>query len=1196
MNIPVHHFRHFRCGQHLFFGVTFFRTLTFLLLYLVAGSLHAQVKLWGMTTNGGEFGSGTIINLNPDGSDFNAVSFYKIIGANPHGDLLKASNGKLYGMTASGGSSAGGVIFEYDYVADAYLVVHQFSYGTDGAYPYGSLLESGGKFYGMTHQGGSNSAGTLFEFNPSGNVYTVLKHLDYSTDGAYPNGSLLESGGKFYGITSEGGSNGYGTLFEFNPSGNVLTVLKHLNYFTEGGYARGSLLKSGGKFYGMINQGGSNGYGTLFEWNPMGNVFTVLRHLDYSTDGAYPHGSLIESGGKFYGMTNQGGSAGYGTLFEFNPSGNVFMVLKNLDYATDGGYPTGSLLESGGKFYGMMREGGSNISGTLFEYNPSGNVYTVLKHLESSPDGTYPYGSLIESGGKFYGMVSSGGIAGYGTLFEFNPSGNVFTVLKHLESSPDGAYPYGSLLESGGKFYGMTNSGGSNNTGTLFEYNPTGNVYTVLKHLESSPDGAYPYGSLLESGGKFYGMTYQGGSSGYGTLFEFNPTGNVFTVLKNFDYSSDGAYPLGSLIESGGKFYGMTYQGGSFGAGTLFEYNPVGNVYTVLKHLDYYSDGGYPYGSLLESAGKFYGMIYQGGSFGAGTLFEYNPVSNVYTVLKNFDYYNDGGYPTGSLLESGGKFYGLTSYGGSNTYGTLFEYNPTGNVYTVLKHLNYSTDGGYPYGSLIESGGKFYGMTNQGGSNGYGTVFEWNPTGNVYTVLKNLDYYTDGAYPYLGNLIAVAASTTVEISGTIFWKGDGIASVNNAVVALSGDASGSDATDTNGDFDLAAGTGANFVITPSKNTGGLLNGVTAADATVIQQHLTGSSLITDFYRLVAADCNRSNNISSVDGGLIRQALLGNPSAMNILNAAGHWRFVRTDYVPVLAGPYTLDHYSLYDNRVLTGVSGAQPAQDFYGIKTGDVFEETNPGVDVADPSLKPDPSAQPVVWRVRDRLLKAGQTIELDFSVANFTDIAAFQYGMRFDPAMLQFQQASGTNAELALDQASHFGAWQVAKGELRTLWSVAEGKTLPGVQPAYRLRFKVLQGGKKLSAVLGLDPAILAALAYTTDLAQREVQLVFTEYGQPDLNLPDDVARDYFDLLQNRPNPVNDRTTIGFILPAATDAQLRVLDLSGRELWRVDKSYPAGYHEESFRLDELGTTGMLFYELTTPQGTQTRKMLALRK
>ena len=441
----------------------------------------------------------------------------------------------------------------------------------------------------------------------------------------------------------------------------------------------------------------------------------------------------------------------------------------------------------------------------------------------------------------------------------------------------------------------------------------------------------------------------------------------------------------------------------------------------------------------------------------------------------------------------------------------------------------------------------------------------------------------------------LTVTACVEISGTIFWKGDGVAGVHNVNVELSGEVSNTDATELNGDFDLVANTGDDFVITPSKNTGGMLNGVTAADATVIQRHLTGNELITDFYRLIAADCNRSNNISSLDAALIRQALLGNPSSLNILNATGAWRFVRTDYVPVLAGPYTLDHYALYHKRVLAGVSGTQPAQDFYGVKAGDVFEESNPGVDVADPTLKPDPDAKPLVWRVRDRLLKTGQTIELDFSVANFTDIAAYQYGMRFDPTVLQYQQASGMSTIVPLDEASNFGTWQVGKGELRTLWSVSEGKTMPGVQPMYRLRFRVLQGGKKLSEVLGLDPSILAALAYTSQLAQCEVQLVFTDYVQPGLNQPDVLAGDYFDLLQSRPNPFSERTTIGFILPIACDAQLRVLDINGRELWRVNKTYPAGYHEEVFRLEEIGSTGMLFYELTTPQGKQTRKMLAVR-
>ncbi|MFN4256238.1 MAG: choice-of-anchor tandem repeat GloVer-containing protein, partial [Saprospiraceae bacterium] len=733
-------------------------TALLLLCCAPSGDLLAQTKLWGLTSAGGE-GGGAIISQNTDGSDFEAVAFPFVAGKYPgYGHLLAASNGKMYGMTAMGGLNDKGVLFEYDPAADTYLALHHFAPATDGGRPFGSLIESGGKFYGMTSEGGSNNRGTLFEFNPTGNVFTVLRHFSFATDGGFPRGSLLESGGKFYGMTYQGGSNGVGTLFEFNPTGNVFTVLWHFDADTDGASPFGSLIASGGKFYGMTNYGGSNGGGTLFEFNPTGNVFTVLRHFDADTDGDFPYGSLIASGGKFYGMTSSGGSNGVGTLFEFNPTGNVFTVLRHFDAAPDGGSPFGSLLESGGKFYGMTSYAGGNGVGTLFDFNPTGNVFTVLRHFDAATDGGFPYGSLLESGGKFYGMTSYAGGNGVGTLFEFNPTGNVFTVLRHFDAATDGGFPYGSLLESGGKFYGMTSYAGGNGVGALFEFNPTGNVFTVKRHFGSAPDGGSPLGSMIASGGKFYGMTNSGGDNGAGTLFEFNPMGNVFTVLWHFNYGTDGASPGGSLLASGGKFYGMTSSGGGNDAGTLFEFNPTGNVFTVLRHFAY-ATGGYPQGSLLESGGKFYGMAGVGGSNGGGILFEFNPAGNVFTVLKNLSSSTDGGSPKGSLIESGGKFYGMTGSGGNNSVGTLFEFNPTGNVFNVLRHFALATDGGYPSGSLLESGGKFYGMTNSGGSNDAGTVFEFNPTGNVFTVLKHLGG-ADGARPY-GDLIAAATPTEI---------------------------------------------------------------------------------------------------------------------------------------------------------------------------------------------------------------------------------------------------------------------------------------------------------------------------------------------------------------------------------------------------------------------------------------------------
>lgn len=205
---------------------------------------------------------------------------------------------------------------------------------------------------------------------------------------------------------------------------------------------------------------------------------------------------------------------------------------------------------------------------------------------------------------------------------------------------------------------------------------------------------------------------------------------------------------------------------------------------------------------------------------------------------------------------------------------------------------------------------------------------------------------------------------------------------------------------------------------------------------------------------------------------------------------------------------------------------------------------------------------------------------------------------MSFDPTALQYEGASGLNTLVEMTESENFGAYQSEQGELRTLWSVAEGVTLNGVQPVYRLRFTALKGGVKLSQVLALNSDVMEVVAFDPELTPREVQLVFADIKQP---VPGHLAPNTgtsatVDLLTNRPNPFNDRTTIAFILPEACDAQLRIFDLSGRELWRSDKTYPAGYHEEVILLNELNATGMLFYELTTPQGKQTRKMMAVRQ
>ncbi|HTS17604.1 MAG TPA: choice-of-anchor tandem repeat GloVer-containing protein, partial [Verrucomicrobiae bacterium] len=234
-------------------------------------------------------------------------------------------------------------------------------------------------------------------------------------------------------------------------------------------------------------------------------------------------------------------------------------------------------------------------------------------------------------------------------------------------------------------------------------------------------DGAYPYGALVQcSDGNFYGTTYYGGTSGYGTVFRISSSGSL-TTLYSFSYS-DGAYPEAALVQgSDGNLYGTTYQGGTSGYGTVFRISSSGSLTTLYSFS--YSDGSYPYAGLVQgSDSNFYGTTSQGGASGVGTAFRISPGGNL-TTLWSFTGCTDGSYPHAGLVQgSDGNFYGTTPYGGMDDAGTVFLLTAGGSL-TTLYSFSYG-DGANPYAGLVQgSDSNLYGTTANGGTSGDGTVF-----------------------------------------------------------------------------------------------------------------------------------------------------------------------------------------------------------------------------------------------------------------------------------------------------------------------------------------------------------------------------------------------------------------------------------------------------------------------------------------
>ncbi|MCE7926874.1 MAG: DUF5011 domain-containing protein [Haliscomenobacteraceae bacterium CHB4] len=440
--------------------------------------------------------------------------------------------------------------------------------------------------------------------------------------------------------------------------------------------------------------------------------------------------------------------------------------------------------------------------------------------------------------------------------------------------------------------------------------------------------------------------------------------------------------------------------------------------------------------------------------------------------------------------------------------------------------------------------------------------------------------YTDVNGCSASQTVSVTVTTcAINFSGRIIWEADYLTTmtgVKDADVTLSGDDSDTDVSTVTGNYSLDATMGSNFEIKPLKNKPlpNSQNGLTAADASRIQQHVIGALPFTSPYKLIAADVNKTNSVTAQDANLISQALLGNPIAQAIfINTT--WRFVPKSYIfPNPAAPWGFP-----EKIVLTGVSGSLTDQDFIGAKLGDVNNTANPAnlIPVTPPNL---------IWKVQDQILEADAEIAVEFKTHNFDDLLALQFALQFDTGVLQFmaiETIAGSPMEMG-----NFGTYNVAGGDIRALLAMAQTMSLPDGTPAFRLKFKVLQGGNKLSEVLHLNDASLAGEAYKGDFTPGPVNLVFNGV----LTGTNNPGAAKLILLQNRPNPFAGRTIIGFELPGACEATLRVFDMNGRLMRERTAFYPEGSHHVEFGFGNESASGVLYYELTTPFGVLAKKMV----
>lgn len=685
--------------------------------------------IYGMTENGGTNGSGGIYRVKPDGTDYEKLHDFDWEdpqnGSHPAGGLLLAGN-VLYGMTREGGANNDGCIFRINTNGTGFSILHNFNYAGSGSDPRGTLILHNGLLYGTAHEGGTppetpdEHYGTLFSLNTDGSGFTVLYNFSLSS-GANPYGKLTPDGNLIYGTLSYGATESYtGSLYQFDLNTNTFTKLHEFAY-ASGASPSGSVTKIGNFLYGTaINGNYPYSGGVVYKFNITNNEYTILH--GFEGDYARPAGDMVQSGDELFFMCEGSGYVS-GYVCALDLTTGIVTQLFNIEqqtYQANHSKTRGSVLVLGNLLYATVSSGPSD-DGFMFSITKTGDDFTKRLIFRGTANGRFPEGNLIAQGSYFYGITPEGGTQEQGCIFRINQDGSGYTKLFDFNGS-NGRMPKGSLLYYNGKFYGTTSEGGNYGYGIVFSINPDGSGFNILHHFNEF-DGSFPAENLIADAGVLYGTTQTGDINSDGTLFSIHTDGTDFTTLYNFDYYTTGGYPYGSLVKSGNKLFGMTHDGGNQYKGTIFSFDLSGSVFTTMHHFSG-SDGSFPGGSLTLSGSLLYGMTSQGGSNNSGVLFSISTDGSGFTVLRHFD--NTASGPQGSLFLSEGNLYGLTEYGGDNYSGALFEYNIAGDAFTVLGSFT-GLNGYGPYGDPLKIGEEIYGMSRIGGSANSGNIFRYSP-------------------------------------------------------------------------------------------------------------------------------------------------------------------------------------------------------------------------------------------------------------------------------------------------------------------------------------------------------------------------------------------------------------------------------------------------------------------------------------
>ena len=312
-------------------------------------TLDAADNIYGTTSLGGDFNSGTAFKLTPSTSGPWNETVLHSFGSGTDGydpsELILASSGDIYGITQFGGTASsgpdnGGTVYRLSFADGQWTETLLYSFpgeflGPDGDLPFGGLaIDHAGNLYGVTQAGGTNGKGAVFVLARAGDgSYTErIIHSFHVSDGDLPNSTpVFDSAGNLYGTTYFGGNanlcppNGCGAIYELkkNADGSWTEIVLRELQKEDGWQAVGPVVfDRAGNLYAAAQAGGAYSWGSIYKLTPRTTTpwtENIVHNFTNNPDGASPSGILVNSSGSIFGTTGAGGSSQMGIIFEIAP-------------------------------------------------------------------------------------------------------------------------------------------------------------------------------------------------------------------------------------------------------------------------------------------------------------------------------------------------------------------------------------------------------------------------------------------------------------------------------------------------------------------------------------------------------------------------------------------------------------------------------------------------------------------------------------------------------------------------------------------------------------------------------------------------------------------------------------------------------------------------------------------------------------